>query len=227
MRNVKIYDAAKGYITSAEIWQSRVFSMLCDGICYFKTSTLDCITKMQINKKYHVGLYFWVYVLIARCADRAVLSSESAQILRLCTLTTPSICIKVFSTWEYSKPLGIPSIKTLTTSLIIATVVRITNIEKRNVHIGSTMFQLGWNISRSSLESCLEMMFTIDKPRYLLNHEISRYKGTWLDLDVKNKYVKSVKISRNFISGLWDVIKICTLITTELLKVWRYLKVND
>lgn len=84
-------------------------------------------------------------LLIARCADNAVLSSESAQIRRLCTFITPSICINVLSTWEYSNPFGIPSIKTFITSLIIATVVNITNSEKRKVQIGSTMLQLGCN----------------------------------------------------------------------------------
>lgn len=102
-----------------------------------------------INKKYILWIIFLdKSLLIARCADRAVLSSESAQILRLWTLTTPSICMNVFSTWEYSKPLGIPSIRTLTTSLIIATVVRITNTEKRNVHIGSTKLHVGWNVNK-------------------------------------------------------------------------------
>lgn len=48
------------------------------------------------------------YLHIARWAEIAVLSILRAQILKLCTLTTPSIFRNVFITWVKSIPLGRP-----------------------------------------------------------------------------------------------------------------------
>lgn len=83
------------------------------------------------------------YLLTARWAAKAILSGLSAHTLRLCTLTTPSILMNVSRTSVKLTPFGIPSINTTIVSRIMLNVVTSTSIEKKNVHIGSTIFHSG------------------------------------------------------------------------------------
>jgi hypothetical protein len=63
----------------------------------------------KLNKWLNEGLSMThIYLHIARWAAIAVLSMLRAQILKLCTLTTPGIFRNVFITWVKSIPLGSP-----------------------------------------------------------------------------------------------------------------------
>lgn len=84
-----------------------------------------------------------LYLLTAKWAANAILSGLKAHTLRLCTLTTPSMLIKVSSTSTKFTPFGMPSINTIIVSRSMLNVVTNTNMEKKNVHIGSTIFQSG------------------------------------------------------------------------------------
>lgn len=71
----------------------------------------------------------------------AILSKLKAQILRLCTLLTPSIFSTIFITSSKSMPLGRASMSTIMASLMMANVVISTRTENKKVHIGSTIIQ--------------------------------------------------------------------------------------